>query len=876
MTNESQHHLLIQAIEAYEGVVGDPKRFGPAAARAVEQARRAGQPEALVVALRALAWSERARSDHARAMVLLGEAVRAARRHKLPGRLREVLVTRAAVRLELGAVASARRDLDRAAAIPGLGASVELDALRASVLYNGGRLADAAALCRDILANPETGPDVRAKTANNLALVEVQLGRPAQALQLLDQAEELATSIGSALVAEFASNRAWVLARAGRLVDGLRQASRAVELLRAAGAPPLSEHYMELADTLVDLRLLPEAADRATSAAEEFSRNGIGLMGGEAALRVARIALIAGNYKRSAEAAMIVAAEFRRQRRPAWAARAEQIAAEAARLSGSATRDHLNRARSAARTLSRLGAIQPAIEAHLTAGRMAAALGDVRSARSSLHRTHELSRRAPVLQRAQGKLAAAIAAQLEGQPTAVLRHCRSGLADLRRYHEAFASMELRALAGAHGYELGNTGIEALVGTGSPGRMFDWLEYVRAAFLVIAEPDPTNSDSDSDALAELRATHAQLAGARRTDSDLTALLTRQASLEAKIRRAAWSRTATVTQGAAAAPGRSQLRRQLDGRVLVVQALRRRTQELFTVLLEPRRIRIVWLGPLKDVIYESGALRFALRKLASSPSAAAAEASRASAEYGLNRLRQLLIEPLGLPPDLPLVVVPFSRLHALPWSALHDAPVEVAPSATLWWRSTQRRAVTSGGALIAGPGLSGADAEVQMLRRHYPEATVLTPPASTTTAVADVLGSVELAHLACHGKLRADNPTFSALELADGPLTVHELDLRGIAPHRVVLASCDVAADTAYVGEEMLGFVSALLNRGTAGLIASSVQVPDLKTIDLMRELHLQMIKGNRMAEALHAARQTVDRSDPAGLATWSAFNAYGAA
>ena len=169
-----------------------------------------------------------------------------------------------------------------------------------------------------------------------------------------------------------------------------------------------------------------------------------------------------------------------------------------------------------------------------------------------------------------------------------------------------------------------------------------------------------------------------------------------------------------------------------------------------------------------------------------------------------------------------------------------------------------------------------ASLWRLHQHYPNATVLTPPASTTTAVADTLGSVELAHLACHGTLRADNPTFSALQLADGPLTVHELDLLGIAPHRVLLASCDAAADTAYVGEEMFGFVSALLSRGTAGLIASSIQVPDLKTIDLMGELHRQMIKGRRMAEALHAARQTIDQSDPAGLATWSAFTAYGAA
>lgn len=873
MNNEVRNRLLIQATAAYDGVVGDPRRYGPAAARAVAQAREADEPEPLVVGLRALAWHERSRSNHAQAKALLDEAVRIASRHQLPGRLREVLATRAAVRLEIGSVTSATRDLDRAAAIPGLGRSAELDLQRASVLYNVGRLSDAAAVCREVLADPAAPTNIRAKMTSNLALIEVQQGRPAHALQLLDEAEELAMSVGSALVAEFASNRAWVLARAGRLVDGLRQADKAVDLLRAA-AMPLGEHYMELADTLLDLRLLPEAAALAQSAAAEYAKHGIGLMGGEAALRVAQIALIAGDYPRSADAASRVAAQFRRQRRPAWVAQAELIAAEAARRSGSATRQHLIRARAAARTLDRLDAIQPAATAHLTAGRIAADLHEVASALSSLRRTWELSRNAPVLLRVQGRLAAAIAAQLDGEPASVLRQCRSGLADLRRHRGALASMELRALAGAHGYELGVLGSEVLLGTGSPAHVFDWLEHVRAAFLVTTDPEP--DDRYGEALGELRTIHDKLADAEPTDSDSTALLAQLAALEARIRRAGWSRSAATTRDAGAMPSRPQLRRQLDGRVLVAQAVQHRTGDLFAVLLEPRRTRLVWLAPLTTVTYEADALRFALRQLASSPSPAIAAASRAAADHGLQRLRQLLIHPLGLPPDLPIVVVPFSRLHALPWSALHDGPIEVAPSATLWWRSIRRPAGTAGVALVAGPGLPGADAEVQLLRQHYPNATILTPPASTTTMVASTLGSVELAHLACHGTLRADNPTFSALQLADGPLTVHELELRGIAPNRVVLASCDAAADTAYVGEEMLGFVSALLSRGTAGLVASSIQVPDLRTIDLMDELHRQMADGRRMSEALHAARRTIDRSDPAGLATWSAFTAYGAA
>jgi CHAT domain-containing protein len=154
-------------------------------------------------------------------------------------------------------------------------------------------------------------------------------------------------------------------------------------------------------------------------------------------------------------------------------------------------------------------------------------------------------------------------------------------------------------------------------------------------------------------------------------------------------------------------------------------------------------------------------------------------------------------------------------------------------------------------------------------------VLTGQAATVAATTDALAGARLAHLACHGRLRSDNPTFSALELADGQLTVHELDRRGIAPTRVVLAACDSAADTTYAGDELLGFVSALLARGTAGVVASLVAVGDMESVDLMAQLHRGLAKGRPMPDALHDARAVLDTDDPRQFVNWCAFTAYGA-
>jgi CHAT domain-containing protein len=167
------------------------------------------------------------------------------------------------------------------------------------------------------------------------------------------------------------------------------------------------------------------------------------------------------------------------------------------------------------------------------------------------------------------------------------------------------------------------------------------------------------------------------------------------------------------------------------------------------------------------------------------------------------------------------------------------------------------------------------EVEALRALHPGATVLVPPDSRVVQVTAALAGADLVHLACHCTLRADNPAFSALQLADGPLSVHEIDLRGLAPRRVVLAACDSAADVAYEGGEMLGFVSALLARGTTGLVASVVPVPDLDAVPLMRSLHEQLGQGVPVGAALHAARRTIDRQDPRSFVSWCAFTAVGA-
>lgn len=873
MDDEVSSDLLARAAAAYPAAVADPCGFGAEAARLVGEARRAGDAEALVLALRAKAWSERGRLANGPAKELLDEAARVARRQRLDDRLGEVLVTRAAVNHELGRLGAAQRDLDRATPLLGKSRSPELDLQQAALYQNIGRLSDAAGLYRRLLADRSCPPDVRAKVANNLALIEAHRGHPDVALGYLDQAAAAAAGIGPALVAIVAQSRGWVTAQAGRLTEGLRQFDEAARLYEAAGLP-LGEHYLEYVDVLAELWLLPEAGAIARRAIAQFEANGVLLMGAEAQLRAARLALLSGDHAQAVAAATQAAAEFRRQRRTAWSARAEVVAVEARAHSGAVGRRDLTTVRRAAALLQGLGMPSSAVEAHLTTGRVAMALGREAAALDSLDRAHQLARRGPVLVRVKGRVAGALAAQLRHDDRGLLRHCRLGLTDLERHRGALASMELRALASRHGAELGRLGLAVLRRTAPAPRVLEWMERTRAAAISAVEP-PTTDGIEQD-LAALRAVHAELGQVRRdTGSEPPNLVAKQTAIESRIRRVTWARQASAEVRGAAASRTVELRELLDGQVLVEYGVL--GGRLFAAVLEPRRTRLVELGTLEAVQHEADALAFALRRLARPRSPAGLGAARASADAALQRLTALLMRPLRVPDDVGLVIVPLSELQHIPWSALHRAPLSLAPSASMWARS-RRRALhaDSGTVLVAGPGLPGAAVEIEALSKLHDQPTVLVPPASTVGAVAAALDHAELAHLACHAQLRVDNPIFSTLVLSDGPLTVHELDLRGVAPRRLVLAACDSGADVSYAENEMLGFVSALFARGTAGLVASVVTVPDLDAVRLMCFLHERLRGHATLADALYAARGLLDQDNPGEFVNWCGFNAFGAA
>jgi CHAT domain-containing protein/tetratricopeptide (TPR) repeat protein len=869
-TNED---LLIRAKAAYQDAINDPKAFRTQAAHLVMEARGAGDPEVLCLALRASGWAERYALEHGHALEMLNEAARIARRSGLHHVHGEVLLTRGAVLHELGHLSAARRDFDAAEPLISADAVADLTIQRAALLHNQGDRVSAANLYARLLKDPTLTSEVHFKAATNFALLQAERGRFQEALALFDRADSAAEHTSPLYVALVAENRAWVTVLAGRLADGLAQFGAAKAMLEKLGVPP-GELFREYSDALMQLRLIPEALEHAREAVAILEASDVDLMAAEARLNSASLSLMANRLDEAVAEAEAARKSFRRQRRPWGVARATSIELEARlRLNAIGPRD-VTRARRAAQALEQARMRAHAVQAHLIAGQVAMARGRATDALAAWARSRELSRGLPLLVRLMGTLAAALSAQYQGRADRVRSLTRSGLDDLAKHRAALPSTELRALASGHGEELGRLGLASRVGKQPAARVLEWMERTRAAALSVVDAEP--SEDISDDLGELRSVYAELVAARQdSGTEPAGLRARQRRIEQRIRSATWSTRSRDAQAGAAASA-PELRRSLDGRVLIEFDVL--DGDLIAAVLDPRRTRIVQLGPLESVQRDAERLLFYLRYLTRPrPTATAVQTMQSNARDAIARLTRTLIEPLNVAPEAELVVVPASGLHSLPWAALHAAPVALAPSGSMWARSRDIRPSPTGQVVLAaGPELPGAQHEIERLAGHYSDPVVIAPPESTMAAVAKALDDSTLAHLACHCYIRSDNPTFSRLLLSDGFLTVHELDQRADVPYRVVLAACESGRDVSYDGNEMLGFVSTLMAKGTAGVLASSVVVPDLDLIPLMTGLHAAISDGRTLARALHTARASIDREDPRQFVAWCAFNAFGAA
>jgi CHAT domain-containing protein len=256
-----------------------------------------------------------------------------------------------------------------------------------------------------------------------------------------------------------------------------------------------------------------------------------------------------------------------------------------------------------------------------------------------------------------------------------------------------------------------------------------------------------------------------------------------------------------------------------------------------------------------------------------------------EAGLARLHAQVWAPLApaLAGARRVLVIPHAQLGALPFAALTEGAgrvgeqhlLAVAPSARLAIRGLDRPGNLPQCALAFGEStrLPEAGREAAFVAGLFDGGRACIGESATVQALREQAGAADVLHLACHAQFRDDNPSFSALHLHDGALTVELVEGLRLRPCTVVLSACETGLSEVGSGDEMVGLVRAFFVAGAARVLASLWPVDDAVTLDFMAHFYAGLRAGLAPSAALQATQAELRREHPHPY-FWAAFTLYG--
>ncbi|MDH4309532.1 MAG: CHAT domain-containing protein [Acidimicrobiia bacterium] len=719
---------------------------------------------------------------------------------------------------------------------PGPGTIGRVHFQRATLLLMAGDLARAIAEFDVAIPHLERNEDLHALglTHKNLCLAMNWGGEPRLAADHGERGVEIFTRLGNPLeVAAVGHNVGMALAAAGELVEALGWFNRSLPALEEIAGPSFEPGRCH---TLLAAGLFEEAHTEAERLARRLEE--IGMTGEipEAWLLAAEASLLLDHRDRAGDEARRAAADFEAQGRMAWTATARLVelqasdAAHAAMLMSTLLP-----------ALDSAGMTPAAVKARAAGARRLVRNGELELATTLLAEARRLAGHAPLALEIDLRLAATELHRATGDHSAAARVAAGGMRILDRSQRAVAATDVRAGLARHASQLAGEGLALAIESRSPRRVWAWMERTRATALAYRPVTEPRDDEVALLLPKLRALTAE---AMRPEATAQ---TRWELLRVESRVADLTRTTAagaVRDSAAGLP--DQVIEALGETCLIELAVVE--SQMWAVVVHGRRVRLVDCGPAAPWTAESRLVSSAMRHALSSPG---------HGDARLRRRLEVLRAMVGrLVPATAsrLVMVAPPELAAVPWPSLCPIPVTVAASAATWVRAAQQPPTGQGTVAISGPDLDHARSEVDAVAGLYGETTGVQQ--GNTAAVLDAASTAHTLHLACHGRLRNDQPLFNSLRFADGELYLHELQqLERLAPV-MVLSSCE-SGSVGGSGSEMLGMASVLMAAGVRTIIASPWPIPDTPaTVDAMVDLHRRIAAGADPALAIREGAQTL--------------------
>ncbi|GAA4355159.1 CHAT domain-containing protein [Angustibacter luteus] len=878
------------AAEAMELVGTDPSAAIARAERALAVARGRPDAAARTLAWRALGLGARAKGDLATAEDALLRAVRSATQAGDLQSAAEARMTRSFVLLDLGKTSQALRQSATAADVLQGVAQARLQAQRALILQRCGRFGDALDIYDDAVPVLQKARDDvwESRARCNRGILHAFQGELSAAEVDLVRARDLHLAGGREMDAAAITWNLGCLARErGDVVLALERFDEADPICDRHGYI-VGLRLLDRASLMLSCGVVGEARELAERAHVALAQAQLGADLMECEALLARITLLDHDAASSADYARSARELAGKQRRAGWVLQARLLELLALEDDGGDT-GLVRRARGLVTALDDARWADAAIEARLAAARMASAAGRHDVAGDLLAEASAASGGASSVTRIRYWHAAALLRQRRGDVQGAASAVRAGMTVLSRHRAGLGASDLQAHVPAIAQDLARVGIRVALESGSADRLLREVERWRGQDLRSRPVRPPRDPELSLAIERLRraSTEAQEAavgasGDRAAAATLAARERDVVRLSRRTEPGAWSPPLPPAAAVELAAG-------LAGRGFVEYVVSDGGLHALTVAGSgAARVRVFDLGLVSDVEDGLEHLQFALARLATGRgSQASLAAALAGAKAAASHLDDVLVEPvraalqLGSPQDVPgLVIAPTEALHAVPWGllpSLTDIPVHLVRSGTAWLAARANRSMRAPKSVdrpevfVTGPGVTLAPTLPEHRARY---ATVEFGDAATVARTLELLDGASVAHIAAHGTFRSDNPLLSSLRLADGDLTVYDLEGLARPPELVVLAACHSAAAAVLPGNQLLGVAHALLTMGSAGVIATTLPTPDQETAVLMDALHRNLAAGLDAGAALLAARRTLDLDSPAGYATTAGFDLYG--
>jgi tetratricopeptide (TPR) repeat protein len=319
------------------------------------------------------------------------------------------------------------------------------------------------------------------------------------------------------------------------------------------------------------------------------------------------------------------------------------------------------------------------------------------------------------------------------------------------------------------------------------------------------------------------------------------------------------------------------------------------EILAFLISADGLKVCRTFPysLREVERSLGALNLTFRGLADLEADYVQEVLNPLARRHLTWLYEALIAPLGdLDADYrQLVIVPHDALYYLPFHAFYDGQqylierfaIQYAPSTSVLAHCYQIQEAIKDvdrvrPALVMGYSDEGRLRhvldEVQAVAKVLPSSHLFQEETATLKQLHQDAGRCRLVHLAAHAVFRSDNPLFSTIKLADGPLNVIDIYHLRLRASLVALSGCETGKNQ-LKGGELFGLARGCLYAGAPKLVASLWQVDDASTAILMRAFYQYLEEGATTANALRKAQLSLLQTPHEHPHYWAPFFLMGA-